>query len=111
MKTEATVWTKGALMICTKCATRQKRTDAKNWTAEWAENTKLTMKKDLKQRGLAKDLRVMTCSCLGLCPDDEQAVMFLKKSGNEEKSHNLVFDPEQEPQALQEFADKFLQNN
>ena len=108
MKFEETVWSDGALMICTKCGTRREECGQKTWTAAWAENTKMAMKKSLKEKGLAKNLRVMTASCLGLCPEGEQAVMFLQKKDAQEKTQMLVFNPEQEPQALRNFVEELL---
>lgn len=109
MKFEETVWSEGALMICTKCGTRREECGQKNWTADWAENTKMSMKKSLKEKGLAKSLRVMTASCLGLCPEGEQAVMFLQKQGEGvEKVKTLVFNPEADPQGLQKYTDIWL---
>ncbi len=108
MRFEETVWSDGALMICTKCGTRREECGQKTWTADWAENTKMSMKKTLKEKGLAKKLRVMTASCLGLCPEGEQAVMLLRKENGQEKTQMLVFNPEEDPQGLQNFAEEVL---
>lgn len=109
MRKEMSGWKEGALMICTKCGTRAVAGETrKTWTKEWAEQTKMEMKKEMKEKGLSKDLRVMTSSCLGLCPENEQTVLLLEKTATGEKSQLLVFDPEQEPSALQEFARSWL---
>lgn len=109
MKREVTGWKDGALMICTKCGTRLGNAEPRQtWTSEWAEQTKMAMKKELKEKGLAKNLRVMTSSCLGLCPEGEQTVLLLEKTPDGERSQFLVFNPEDEPQALQEFAQSWL---
>ncbi len=109
MKTEMTGWADGALMICTKCGARGVTGEArKTWTPEWAEQTKIALKKEMKEKGLAKNLRVMTSSCLGLCPEGEQTVLLLEKTPQGEKSQFLVFNPEEEPKALQDFAQGWL---
>lgn len=109
MRKETSGWNDGALMICTKCGTRPVGAESrKTWTSEWAEQTKMAMKKEMKEKGLAKNLRVMTCSCLGLCPENEQTVLLLEKTPDGERSQFLVFNPEDEPQALQHFVQGWL---
>lgn len=108
MKTEPTGWSEGALMICTKCGTRGETASRTTWTSDWAEKTKMAMKKDLKEKQLSKKLRVMSCSCLGLCPENQQTVLLLEKTEKGEATKFLVFNPEEEPSALQDFSQSWL---
>lgn len=108
MKIEKSIWTDGALMICTKCSSRVEKEGHKTWPSDWAESTKMAMKKDLKEKSLAKNLRVMTSSCLGLCPEGQQTVLLLEKYNESERAQMLVFNPEKTPQGLQEFSKEWL---
>jgi hypothetical protein len=61
-------WDKTAVWICTKCKAE----------TTIAEDTKKEFKTRLKEAGLAAKIRVMTSSCLGLCPENLQAVVIVK---------------------------------
>lgn len=58
-----------------------------------AERLKSEWKLKLKEMGLHKEVRVMTSSCLDVCPDRAQAVAILKTHGEQTA---CVFDPEKE---------------
>ena len=49
-----------------------------------ADNLKTEWKIKLKELGLNSEVRVMTTSCLDVCPPDEQAILIAKKNGNQE---------------------------
>ncbi len=57
-------WKKTGVWICTKCFK----------DTEIANDLKTEFKGRLKEMGLSKEIRVMTSSCLGLCPENKQAV-------------------------------------
>ena len=61
-------WDKTAVWICTKCKAE----------TSIAEDTKKEFKTKLKEAGLGSKIRVMTSSCLGLCPENLQAVVIVK---------------------------------
>jgi hypothetical protein len=61
-------WDKTAVWICTKCKA----------DTTLAEDTKKEFKTRLKEAGLASKIRVMTSSCLGLCPENLQAVVIVQ---------------------------------
>ncbi|MFN8847380.1 MAG: hypothetical protein ACK5V3_00585 [Bdellovibrionales bacterium] len=60
-------WNKTAVWICTKCKAE----------TSIAEDTKKEFKSRLKELGLSSKVRVMTSSCLGLCPENLQAVVIV----------------------------------
>ncbi|MFN8791411.1 MAG: hypothetical protein ACK5Y2_08160 [Bdellovibrionales bacterium] len=82
-KSENFAWTQGAVWFCTKCF--------KETTV--AEDMKSDLKNHLREMGRAKDLRVMTSSCLGICPEKAQAMVILPVQG---KPEACSFDPEKD---------------
>lgn len=85
MKNEELQWNKAAVFICTKCGK-----SIPGAPADLAEQLKSEFKDEMKKRGLAKDIRVMTSSCLDICEDNFQAVAFIPKNG---KAIVKVVDP------------------
>ncbi len=74
MKSESIRWNKAGVWICTKC---MKGTDQ-------AETLKTRWKVELKELGLSSEVRVMTSSCLSVCPEGEQAILIAEKKGHQE---------------------------
>ena len=97
MNSENTKWNKAGVWICTKCF---KGTDV-------AENLKMEWKIKLKELGLGKDVRVMTTSCLDVCPKDEQAIMIVEKNGKQEV---VVCNPKKESSEVFEKILKIAQS-
>lgn len=93
MKNENIAWAKAAVLICTKCGK-----SISGAPKDLAEELKMEMKTEMKNLGLAKDIRVMTSSCLDICEDGYQAVAFLPRDGH--KAIVKVFDPLKEKEAL-----------
>jgi hypothetical protein len=60
-------WDKTAVWICTKCKAE----------TSIAEDLKKEFKTRLKEAGLSSKIRVMTSSCLGLCPENLQALVIV----------------------------------
>ena len=83
MKSQNLNWNKAGVFICTKC---MKGT-------ETAEKLKTEWKMKLKEMGLHKEVRVMTSSCLDVCPEKSQALAVLNKRGEQVA---YVFVPESE---------------
>jgi hypothetical protein len=64
MRSSPIGWKKSAVWVCTKCF--------KETTI--AEDIKTEFKMRLREEGLGGSIRVMTSSCLGICPEGQQAV-------------------------------------
>jgi len=77
MKSEDLSWKNGFVLICSKCDLR----DEKHAGANAGEVLKDSLKSHYKNSGQWGDLRVMTSSCLGLCPEGNVAVCIQKNSG------------------------------
>ena len=58
-------WHKTGVWICSKCQS----------DPQACESMKKEFKSRLKDIGLGQQIRVMTSSCLGECPEDQQAVL------------------------------------
>jgi hypothetical protein len=80
-------WKKTGVWICTKCF--------KN--SSIAEDLKGEFKTKLKDVGLSKQIRVMTSSCLGVCPEKKQAV-YVQKLGSAPEVYAI--DPDTESEKL-----------
>ena len=80
-------WKKTGVWICTKCF---KETDI-------AEVLKSDFKTKLKALGLSKEIRVMTSSCLGVCPENKQAI-FVQELGSQPAVYAI--DPKTESDEL-----------
>jgi len=108
MKIEKPVWNDEAFVICTKCANRESPISKTLWTADWAEKTKVSMKALLREKGASKNIRVMTGSCLGLCPDERQAILHHEKTSSGDLVEMLVLDPESQPREFEEHIHQCL---
>lgn len=82
MKTEKPFWNDLAVFICTKCGKKLNKPD-------FAENLKVELKSEIKNQEQQKSIRVMTSSCLGTCPEGEQAIALVSK----DETKILIFDP------------------
>lgn len=65
---EKTDWKKTGVWICSKC----------NSDPSVCESIKSDFKSRFKQMGLSTQIRVMTSSCLGQCPENKQAILVQK---------------------------------
>lgn len=83
IKKENLKWSDAGVWICTKCF---KGTDT-------AEVLKTDFKSRMKDAGYGKNIRVMTSSCLGICPPDAQAILIAPTKGPEEA---FSFDPKKD---------------
>jgi len=87
VKSENLAWTQAGVWFCTRCF--------KDTTI--AEDLKSDFKNRLRELGRAKDLRVMTSSCLGLCPEKAQGMVILSVDGQPEA---CSFNPEQDREQI-----------
>lgn len=96
MKHEENPWSKGIVLICTKC---HKSISAKLLEEEGnsAENLKMYLKKSFKESGDGSKIRVVTTSCLDVCIDDTQAVTFASTKGPTE---TFAIHPEKDREKL-----------
>ncbi len=83
IKSEFLPWSEAGVWICTKCFQGQ----------SVAENLKTEFKNRLRDKAMAHQVRVMTSSCLGICPEKAQAAVLIKKNFDQE---GIVFDPEKD---------------
>lgn len=92
MKKEETPWSKGVVLICTKC---HKSISPKLLHEEGnaAENLKMFLKKTFKESGDNSKIRVVTSSCLDICVDDYQALTYAAVDGTTE---SFIVHPEQD---------------
>jgi predicted metal-binding protein len=94
MKDEELQWQKAAVFICTKCGKA-----IPGAPEDLAEQLKSEFKSEMKSLGLAKDIRVMTSSCLDICEVGYQAVALIPKN-DASKAVVKVFDPVLEKELL-----------
>lgn len=73
MKKENLAWSDLGIFICSKCL---------NENGLPAENLKSYLKTELNNKGYKGKVRVMTTSCLGICPENSQAVSYLQTNKN-----------------------------
>jgi predicted metal-binding protein len=74
-------WDQALVIICTKCGKQFEKTDEKNAPER--------IKSELKSRAkleLGNSVRVITASCLNICPKDQIAVAIAQKN------HSSVFE-------------------
>lgn len=95
MKRTENNWSKAAVLICTKC---QKAMDPKllSESGDMAENLKNKLKVAMKESGKAKEIRVMTSSCLSICEADLQAVCIVPVDTAALEMESLAIHPEKE---------------
>ena len=92
MKREENPWSKGIVLICTKC---HKSISSKLLEEEGnsAENLKMFLKKNFKESGDSSKIRVVTSSCLDVCIDDTQAVTY---AGTDGETETFAIHPEKD---------------
>ncbi|MBX2988570.1 MAG: (2Fe-2S) ferredoxin domain-containing protein [Bdellovibrionaceae bacterium] len=96
MEMSKSPWEKGALFICEKCGRRVGSDD-------YAENTKKEFKSRLKDDGFGKSIRVMTSSCLSLCPKNQQVVAWCPANG---PMQMMVYNPDKETEDIYKWLKK-----
>lgn len=103
MKKEETPWSKGVVLVCTKCHKSINPSLLKE-EGNAGENLKNYLKKTFRDRGDSAKIRVVTSSCLDVCIADVQALAFAAVDGATE---TLVVHPEQDRNQIVSFlADK-----
>lgn len=94
MKTENNPWSKGVLLVCTKC---HKAISNLSEEGNAGENLKTFLKKSFKGSGDAAKIRVVTSSCLDVCISEMQAVTYASVEG---KTETFTLHPENEREEL-----------
>lgn len=96
MKHEENPWSKGIVLICTKC---HKSISAKSLSEEGnaGENLKTFLKKSFKDTGDLAKIRIVTSSCLDVCVDEFQAVSYAPVQGPTE---TFTLHPEKDREEL-----------
>lgn len=96
MKKEETPWSKGVVLVCTKC---HKSIDPKSLHEEGnaGENLKTFLKKSFKESDDLSKIRIVTTSCLDVCIDDYQAVSYAPVKGETE---TFIVHPETDREKL-----------
>lgn len=90
MKEAQTTWSKMMVSVCTKC---HNGIDAKTIEQDGnsGENLKNFLKARMRYEGHAGACRVINSSCLGLCPEGEQAILVQE---HDKRGNMLVCHPE-----------------
>lgn len=100
---EENPWSKGIVMICTKCHKSISSSLLKE-DGNSADNLKMFLKKTFKESGDGSKIRIVTTSCLDLCIDDTQAVTYAAADG---KTETYAIHPEKDrAEFLQLLRDK-----
>ncbi|MGZ3773796.1 MAG: (2Fe-2S) ferredoxin domain-containing protein [Pseudobdellovibrionaceae bacterium] len=102
MKKENNPWTKGVVLICTKC---HKSITNLHDEGNAGENLKTFLKKSFKESGDSEKIRVVTSSCLNVCIDEKQAVSYAPIDGQTE---TFTLNPESERDELLQLLQKRL---
>lgn len=89
-----TLWSEGALLICEKCG---RRDDGSQMGKDFAEDLKKEFKSRLRDAGHGKKIRVMTSSCLALCPKKSHVAAWMPTEG---KAELIVFKGSSETESL-----------
>lgn len=92
IKKEETPWSKGVVLVCTKCHKSISSSLLKE-EGNAGENLKTYLKKSFKDSGDLSKIRVITTSCLDVCIDDLQAVSFAPEHG---KTETFTIHPEKD---------------
>lgn len=108
MKIEKVFWTDYSVLICTKCQktiipAHLPTVDEHNI----AEAIKNKFKTELNTIGLKDRVRVMTSSCLSVCPGTEQALSVVSTT-DPSKSLSYVFNPYEETEIVLELVKKLV---
>ncbi|MBL7545664.1 MAG: (2Fe-2S) ferredoxin domain-containing protein [Bdellovibrionaceae bacterium] len=112
MKTEKLFWTEYGIFICTKCqksitAPVEKSATEFDGGTDIAEAIKNKFKSTLNEMGYKGRVRVMTSSCLGVCPTGYQAISQISAT-DPSLSKSYVFNPHQETSQVFEEIKKTL---
>ncbi|KHD89897.1 MAG: hypothetical protein OM95_01085 [Bdellovibrio sp. ArHS] len=96
MKKEDNPWSKGIVLVCTKC---HKAISSKNLREEGnaGENLKTFLKKSFKESGELSKIRIVTSSCLDVCIDELQALTYASVDGQTE---TFTVHPEEDREEL-----------
>lgn len=94
MKRENNPWSKGVVLVCTKC---HKAITRLHEDGNAGENLKAFLKKSFKESGDSAKIRVVTSSCLDVCVDDKQAVTYASVEG---KTETFTLHPEEDREEL-----------
>lgn len=105
MKQEENPWSKGIVLICTKCSKSISSKDLKE-DGNAAENLKTYLKKTFKESGDLSKIRIVTSSCLDVCVDDFQAVTYAGVDGDTE---TFTVHPEEDREKLLKFLRKKIE--
>lgn len=104
MKEESTPWSKGAVLICTKCNKLIEEKELKE-SGNCGENLKTYLKGKVREaRG--RDIRVLTSSCLDVCEPGYQAVTYTPVSGTGGETKTWILHPEKDREELLEWIVK-----
>lgn len=108
MKKESVFWTDYSVLICTKCQKSmvQATTETED-IPNFAESIKDKYKSELNSLGYKGKVRVMTSSCLGVCPKGFQAVSLVSTT-DPLKNLSYVFDPLKETELVLEELKKSI---
>jgi predicted metal-binding protein len=93
-------WKSGLILVCSQCAYEQKgssyRTDRGSTASEELQNW---LKSRLKLEGLWGEFRVVSTSCLGVCPKERIAVVVTRDVDGS-SSQCLIIDPQSDRELL-----------
>lgn len=112
MKTEKVFWTDYGIFVCTKCQ-QSIQAPATNLHPELGvgpsipEMIKNKFKSAFNEMGYKGRIRVMTSSCLGVCPTGYQAISQVSVE-DPSLNKSYVFDPFEETSTLLEEIKKTL---
>lgn len=99
LKEESTPWQKAVVLVCTKCSKLIKESDLKE-SGNCGENLKSYLKSELREAGRGKDIRVVTSSCLDVCENNYQAVVYAPVTG---MTKTWILHPEKDRKELLEW--------
>ncbi|MBL7557405.1 MAG: (2Fe-2S) ferredoxin domain-containing protein [Bdellovibrionaceae bacterium] len=106
MKTDKVFFSEYAIFVCTKCQKSiTARTADSAPATDIAESIKSQWKTEMNNMGLKGKVRVMTSSCLGVCPTGFQAVTQISMT-NPNDSLSYVFSPFEEANQVLETIKK-----
>jgi len=106
LKTDKVFFSEYAIFVCTKCQKSiTARAEDSTPAVDIAESIKSQYKTALNTMGLKGKVRVMTSSCLGVCPTGFQAISQISMR-NPEDSLSYVFNPFEETNEVLETIKK-----
>ncbi|MEH2289813.1 (2Fe-2S) ferredoxin domain-containing protein [Nostoc sp.] len=85
-------WKSGLVLVCSQCANEQSGSTASEDLENW-------LKSRLKFEGLWGEFRVVSTSCLGVCPRMGITVVIVS-NGNHGKSPCLIVNPQSDRELL-----------